>query len=253
VQPVVGTALAERFTSITPSHIAGWRARGHEFTLHPYVGADGTRVGYLGGELAATSLNMGWRRYWQEFTGFGYGPLSPTVRTRCIRWAGWVEGARLQAACGMWLHLDYYHWGPALQKETGEWAYGHFTGSGPPMKFVDEQGRILNIYQQLTQLADDHLLDVLYGSETWGGPVRLSAEAALQVSQTLLRRSLIDGCAIAANFHSNLFYVHPIAVDEPSYTIRAAQWLEGTLDYASGQGIPILSAAEGYDLPSSGG
>lgn len=216
--PLAGDALVNPFIPPTPSRIADWRARGHEFGLHPYVDED---------------LETGWQDYWQEFTGLGYGPVSPTVRTHRILWTGWVETARLQASYGIRLNLDYYHWGPAFCKETGEWVHGHLTGSGLPMKFVDQQGRILNIYQQLTQLADEHLLNAA------SGPAKLSAEAAVEVSQTLLRHSL-DGAysAIVTNFH-----VDPFATVEKPAT-EVAHWLEGTLDYAAAQGVPIWSAAE---------
>ena len=71
---------------------------------------------------------------------------------------GWTESARLQASYGMRMNLGFYHVGPSLQKKSGEWVYGHLTGSGRPMRFIDAQGRILNIYQQLTQLTDEHLI-----------------------------------------------------------------------------------------------
>jgi hypothetical protein len=217
--PVVGDILARRFTAPIPSQIASWRARGHEFGLHPYV---------------EEGLDIGWDEYWREFTGLGYGPVSPTVRTHRILWKGWVETARAQAAFGMRMNLDYYHWGPAFREETGEWVYGHFTGSGLPMKFVDEQGRILNIYQQLTQIADDHLLSL-----HWGGVAQVSAEAALEVSRMLLRRSLDgDYCAIVGQFH-----VDPFAVGG-KWVAEARRWLEGTLDYAVAQAVPIWSAAD---------
>ncbi len=241
--PLMGSALAQQFHSITPSQVAGWRARGHEFALHPYVGQEGICAAYTRQGLATPNLEAGWHRYWQEFTGLGYGPVSPTVRTHCILWTGWVESARLQASYGMRLNLDYYHWGPGMQTEAGEWVYGHFTGSGLPIKFVDEQGRILNIYQQLTQLADDHWLDISYGGWAWGDQAKFKADAALEVSQSLLRHSIADHCAVVANFHPDLFYVQPSAVDEGSYA-TAAKWLEGTLDMAVAHNIPIWSAAE---------
>lgn len=217
--PIVGDALADQFTSPTPTQIADWRARGHEFGLHPYV---------------EEGLDGGWNHYWKEFTGLGYGPVSPTTRTHRILWTGWAETARIQATYGVRMNLDYYHWGPSFRHEAGGWANGHFTGSGRPMKFTDEQGRILNIYQQLTQIADDHLLNL-----HWGGIAKVSAETALEVSQELLRRSMAgDYCAIAANFH-----VDPFAVGG-EWVAEATRWLEGTLDYAAAQGIPIWSAAD---------
>jgi hypothetical protein len=219
--PFVRGILAGRHTSPTPAQVADWRERGHEFGLHPYV-EDG--------------LDTGWRRYWQEFTGVGYGPVSPTTRTHRVLWEGWVETARAQAAYGIRLNLDHYHLGPAFRNEAGEWPCGYFTGSGMTMKFIDEQGHVLNIYQQLTQLADEHLLAMPWVT---GEVSRLTAEEAIEVSRALLRRSL-DGAygAITAQFHVDPFvFGGQVASEE-------AHWLEGTLDYAAAQGIPIWSALE---------
>lgn len=206
----------------TSWQVAGWRARGHEFGLHPYV---------------EEGLEAGWDLYWRNFTSRGYGPVSPTTRTHRILWTGWVETARLQAAYGVQMNLDYYLVGPIFQKEAGIWVYGHFTGSGLPMKFVDEQGRILNIYQQTTQLADEHLMKLHWES---GWP-KLSAEVAVEVSQILLEHSLKGGySAVTGQFHVDSF-TRP--ADDIFYK-KAAYWLEGTLDYAASQNIPIWPAAE---------
>lgn len=219
--PVVGQTLANSSTLPTPSLIADWRNRGHEFTFHPYV-EEGVEAGY--------------RRYWQEFIAFDYGPISPTVRTHRILWQGWVETARVQAAYNLRMNVDYYHIGSVFQKPDDEWTSGHFTGSGLPMKFVDEQGRILNVFQQLTQLVDEHLLEGL------GGPANLRAEAALEVSQTVLRRSLTEApAAITAQFHIDPIALSGLPISGFPAT-EALRWLEGTLDFAVAQGIPIWSA-----------
>jgi hypothetical protein len=203
----------------SPQQVAAWRARGHEFSLHPKV-TDG--------------LEAGWLRYWRDFTGMGYGPVSRTTRTHHIEWTGWVETARLQASYGIRMNLDYYHVGPAFRKETGEWVYGHFMGSGLPMKFVDEQGRVLNIYQQSTQLTDEHLLNV-----PWGGQVSLSAEQATGVSKGLLDKSLRGyPSAIAVMFHADPF------AEGGSWATDESRWMDGTLGYAAEQGVPIWSAEE---------
>jgi hypothetical protein len=219
--PLLGEVLAGQHTSPTPAQVADWRARGHEFGLHPYV---------------EQGLDVGWRCYWQEFTGVGYGPVSPTTRTHRVLWEGWVETARVQAAYGIRLNVDHYHLGPAFRNGAGEWSYGYFTGSGLPTKFVDEQGRILNIYQQPTQLTDEHLLIMPWVTGEVPG---LAAEEAVEVSRTLLRRSL-DGAygAITAQFHVDPFALGGQVASEE------ARWLEGTLDYATAQGIPIWSALE---------
>jgi hypothetical protein len=188
--------------------------------LHPYV---------------FEGLDVGWRRHWEEFTGLGYGPIPPTVRTHAACWTGWVQTAQVQATMGMRLNLDFYHMGPAFQKENGDWVHGHFIGSGRPMRFVDEQGRVLDIYQQLTQMVDEYLLNLSWVEKV----ARAGAEAALEVSEMLFRRSIAgDYSAIAACFH-----IDPFAVGG-KWIAEAERWLEGTLDLAVAYGAPIWSAEE---------
>jgi hypothetical protein len=202
--------------------VEAWRARGHEFTLHPYV---------------ESGLDE-WELYWKEFTGRGYEPLSQTVRTHRILWTGWTETARIQATYGMRMNYDYYHVGPSLQKKNGEWPNGHLTGSGRPMKFIDEQGRIIDLYQQLTQIADEHLIPM--DVPGWGGWPGLSPQQAVDVSKYLLDRSVKDGdyAAICGQFHVDPFQLG----GEPAE--KGVIFLEGTLDYAQELGVPIWSAQE---------
>ena len=220
--PPISKSLGEEFGSPTPYRVADWRARGHEITLHPYV---------------ETGLDE-WVLYWKEFTGRGYGPVSQTVRTHRILWTGWMETARVQATYGMRMNFDYYHVGPSLQKKNGEWVYGHLTGSGRPMKFIDEQGRILDLYQQLTQLADEHLIPM--DVPGWGGWPQLSPQDAVEVSKYLLDRSVRhnDYCAIGGQFHVDPFQLG----GDPAE--KGAIFLEGTLAYARELGVPIFSSEE---------
>lgn len=224
--PVVSDLLGEEFGSPTPLMVEDWRARGHEITLHPYV---------------ETGLDE-WELYWKEFTGRGYGPLSQTVRTHRILWTGWMETARVQASYGMRMNFDYYHVGPSLQKKNGEWVNGHLTGSGRPMKFIDEQGRIIDLYQQLTQIADEHLIPM--DVPGWGGWPQLTAQEAVDVSKYLLDRSVKHGdyCAIGGQFHVDPFQL------EGDPAEKGGGFLEGTLDYAKQLDVPILSAQEWLDF-----
>jgi len=224
--PVVSDLLGEEFGSPTPLLVDGWRERGHEITLHPYV---------------ETGLDE-WLLYWKEFTGRGYGPISQTVRTHRILWSGWMETARVQAAYGMRMNFDYYHVGPSLQKKDGEWVNGHLTGSGRPMKFIDESGRIIDLYQQLTQIADEHLIPM--DVPGWGGWPNLTAQEAVEVSKHMLDRSVKhnDYCAIGGQFHVDPFQLG----GDPAEKGRI--FLEGTLDYADQLGVPILSAQEWLDF-----
>ena len=220
--PPVSSLLGEEFGSPTPLMVEDWRARGHEITLHPYV---------------ETGLDE-WELYWKEFTGRGYRPLSQTVRTHRVLWTGWMETARLQASYGMRMNFDFYHVGPSLQKKNGEWPNGHLIGSGRPMKFIDEQGRIIDLYQQHTHIADEHLIPM--DVPGWGGLAGLTGQGAVDVAKYLLDRSVKHGdyCAIGGQFHVDPFQLG----GDPAE--KGGIFLEGTLDYANELGVPILSAEE---------
>jgi hypothetical protein len=207
--------FGERSTDPLPSQVRAWRARGHEFGIHPFV-EEGVQVGY--------------HRAWQEFVAHGYAPVPPTVRTHRILWAGWVETARLQASLGLRMNVDYYHYGTAFQRAPNEWVYGYLNGSGLPMKFVDEQGQILDIYQQVTHLVDEHLMKMPWG----GGWANLDGDLATRVAQDAINR-VVHGApaALAAQFH-----IDPFAAGD-AWAIQAARFLEGTLAYAARQNLPI--------------
>jgi hypothetical protein len=141
----------------------------------------------------------------------------------------------------MRMNFDYYHVGPSLQKKDSTWVNGHITGSGRPMKFIDEQGRIIDLYQQLTQIADEHLIPM--DVPGWGGWPQLSAQEAVEVSKYMLDRSVNgDYCAIGGQFHVDPFQLG----GEPAE--KGGIFLEGTLDYANQLGVPIFSAQEWLDF-----
>jgi hypothetical protein len=224
--PWVGDRLIERFHSPPASWVNAWRARGHEWALHPYVDETSPVPG----------LEAGWLHYWRQFTGQGYGPVPPTVRTHRIIWHGWTETARVQATFGMRLNLDYYHWGPLFKRPDQSWAWGYLTGSGLPMRFIDEQGRVLKIYQLLTELADDHMLELRWGAEI-GGVAKIPVAEALAVSRALIEAA-VDRypSALVGQFHVDPF------LTELQYRQRVKDFLEGTLQAAVDHNLPIWSA-----------
>ncbi|MBL7064785.1 MAG: hypothetical protein ISS49_11365, partial [Anaerolineae bacterium] len=137
-----------------------------------------------------------------------YGIAPRTVRNHWIVWVGWSEQAEIEEAYGIQLDANYYHWGSWLSGP------GHFAGSGLPMKFSDENGEVLDIYQANTQLPD----------ETWHAGIS-------NAFQTLIDRSIDQEAYafITANFHP------------PSY--GSCQGYAGNImDYANSRGVPIWSA-----------
>jgi hypothetical protein len=185
--------------------------------VHPYV-EEGVAIGY--------------DRQLSAFHDLGYGTAPPTVRTHRVLWDGWVETARTQAGCGLRLSLDHYHCSPGLQRNDGSWTHGYLTGGARPMKFIDEHGDLLGVYQQPTQLVDEYLLPM------WNdyGP-RLDAEAAVQVAHDLLRASRDHGYGPLV-IHAHADGHNPAA----EYHQAATHWLTGTLASARDLGLPIWSA-----------
>jgi len=212
--PLFGWLAPDRDGRPTSEVVKDWRERGHEFGVHPYV-EDGVDEGYV--------------RFLRAFHRDGYAPASPTVRTHRILWSGWVETARVQAKRGFRMNVDYYHIGPAFRAADGSWPAGHFIGSGLPMKFVDERGQIIDVYQQPTQLADEHWLATTYRG--WAG---LDGEQAAQVARGLIERCL-DGAYAAVTVQHHMDFK---PTDQPDYQ-NAKRWLTGILDYARERGLPI--------------
>lgn len=216
--PWLGGLLASDDPIPAPRHVAAWRERGHEFGMHPYV---------EGG------LEQGYRRYWNEFIKYGYGPLPPTVRTHRILWHGWVDNALVQARYGLRMNLDHYHSGSAVRKADGTWAAGYLSGTGLPLRFVGADGRLLSVYQQPTHLVDEHLMNVF----DTGHEVGLDGAAAAAVTISQIAGSVGRfPAALGLQCHIDPFL---LGGDKAR---QVGRWLDETLDYATTYGLPVLSA-----------
>ncbi len=202
----------------TPAQVEAWRERGHEFSLHPYV---------------EEGLAEGYQAYVAAFEAEGYTlPALKTVRTHRVLWTGWVETAKVQAANGFGMNLDFYQMGPLLRAADGRWVHGYLTGSGRPMKMVDETGQIIDNYQLLTELIDEQLLKGV--NSGWQA---LEPAAAIDVSQQMIDNALTYHTALATQFHIDFY--HPTSPVRP----QVEAWARGTLAYAAEKGLPIWSAA----------
>jgi hypothetical protein len=199
-----------------------WRAQGHEFGVHPYRYKPDSYPPYN-----ITNLSEGYTVYgnWWDVRGFS-SPRSRTIRNHQVVWEGWTDAADLAFAHGYALDTNFYHWGQWLQKPNGSWAMGYITGSGQPMKFARVDGSIVPVFQQLTQLVDEHLV-----TGAGSGFVNLDGQEAAQVSIQLLDSSLNgDYAAILTQFHVDYYYG------------QAQLWAEAVMEYANSQNIPIWNA-----------
>jgi hypothetical protein len=195
------------------SQASALRTKGHEIGLHPYGAADGVTLDI------AIQTNTNW------FTTNGLGAPSRTTRMHQIEWPSWVGPAKSEAAAGIGMDTTFYTWGPAVTYADGHQAHGFINGSGLPMRFVDETGALVPVYQQVTSLIDEQLVVSSYSE-------LLSVSAALGVSRQLIDDSQAGGySAITTQFHTDY------------YTWAEVQpWAEGTLDYAVSLGVPIWTA-----------
>ena len=196
--------------------VQAWRLLGHEFGIHPWPYKDSPEI---------NSLSDGY--YWFDyFFGTTYSsPKSRTVRNHMIAWEGWTSAAELAVTYGISLDTNFYHWGAWLQKPDGTWPHGYITGSGQPMKFIRQDGTIINNYQLLTELVDEQFFP-----GTGSGFEQLNSELASLVSYKLIDSSLInDYAALMTQFH----------VDYYSTTYL---WAENTLDFARTRGVAVSNA-----------
>ena len=124
--------------------------------------------------------------------------------------AGWVDPVQAMVDSGVRMDLSYYTWGRPMFITPGnpaDQAHGFITGSGLPMKFVNASGVVQNVYQQVTSIVDEQLVDL--------GPAfvfsqNLPAPAAQIVSEQMINASLDGGhSAIATQFHVDHYLNFP--------------------------------------------
>ena len=150
-----------------------------------------------------------------------FGSPVRTSRTHCIAWSGWVNDAIIERAHGVRLDTNYYYW-------PGSWMLdypGMFTGSGFPMRFADNDGSLVDVYQAPTQLTDE-----------WGSSQVQALGVAAHIRALLDRAVGPEGYygVFTANMHTDSANVpHPGAA--------------AIVDAAQARGIPVISAEQLLD------
>jgi hypothetical protein len=92
-----------------------------------------------------------------------YGVDMRTVRNHWIVWCGTAADGRqdftaqasIEAKYGIRLDCNVYHWDQGSTRGRFLGPIGNFTGSGLPMKFIDARGKVLDVYESITQLPDE--------------------------------------------------------------------------------------------------
>jgi len=145
-----------------------------------------------------------------------FGRWPRTIRTHELSWAGYTEQARIYERMGIRMDLSYVSYFPGMD--------GYMTGSALPMRFVDPNGSVIDVYQQPTQFEDD----IQMGSWHAQG---LSLEEATKRSVDMLRESI-------ERFHEPVVMnIHP-----KHYAAFSGGWARDTMAYARDHNVPIWSA-----------
>ena len=225
-------AISDPWNSL--ADVQNWTGRGHDIGWHILSGFD-----YSSMDNAYTS------QFDAFYSNYGYFP-TPTIRHHGVHWFGWVDPAKIEQPHGIRMDFNGYHVGSFIDPGDGNGPRnGWMTGSGLPMKFIDQDGTILDVYQVMTEWPDD-----LLGNGNQGRQSLTSAQA-IALFDKMFNQSR-DGfySAFCANFH-------PITWGDEEYVeLEGMLWPardrklagQGMLDLAQKYGIPIWSGKQFLDF-----
>ncbi|MGH2976033.1 MAG: DUF4082 domain-containing protein, partial [Solirubrobacterales bacterium] len=167
-QCVRATSYMYPSTPITDAEAASFVASGFEIAMHAFTScSDWT---------SRAELESLYDEQLQAFaTNFPSVPAPSTNRTHCVAWSEWDSQPKIELENGIRLDTNYYYWPGSWIKDRP----GMFTGSGMPMRFAEQDGGIVDVYQAATQMTDeseqtypftvDTLLDNALGSKGYYG------------------------------------------------------------------------------------
>jgi hypothetical protein len=206
--------LEEHLPLLPPDLAADYRRRGHAIGPHIWLNPQPTPQ-----EMAARiAVEV------QTFRMY-YGQAPRTTRHHCVVWPGWVDTARALASSGIGLETNY--------RAAERYQSGYLTGSGLPMRFVDERGDFIECFQQETLLCDDYAL------------IDKSFLPPLDEAEVIsLSRRLIDEAR--DRYHTVVqMYFHPVYSTglqvHTGQVIQTAGWMEAVLKHCMRTGTLMPS------------
>ena len=191
------------------------RQQGHDFGQHAFAGAKPT-LEEMRAQLRAE----------MEAFRTRYGHESVTYRGHSVIWVGWTEMAKYLRENEVRLDTNFaaarYHHG------------GYVNGSGLPVKFMDEDGRLIDLYEQTTMSTDDGwTTDKIFAT-----PMSMEECTALSKEQA---DAAID------QYHTVYHpYFHPLRTR--SGPTSSQSWLEGVLAYCRERDFHFVNGVEWVDF-----
>jgi hypothetical protein len=193
--------MYDRSEMLNPT-VAAYQNEGFEIALHLFTGCQNyssPQVLREEWDLQLPALQAKWPS------------MAPptTNRTHCIPWSDWASQATVEREYGIRLDTNYYYWPASWVQDRP----GMFTGSGIPMRFANDDGSLIDVYQATTQLPDESGLTM---------PTHIA--------------TLLDN-AIGAKKYFGAFTanIHTDSSVEPAEQIVAA---------AQARGVPVISARQ---------
>ena len=196
---------------VEPAYESALRQQGHDFGQHAFAGPKPT-LDEMRNTLRA------------EMDAFRtrYGHESVTYRGHSVIWVGWTEMAKYLRENEVRLDTNF---------AAGRFHHaGYVNGSGLPVKFMDEEGRLIDLYEQTTISTDDGwTTDKLFAT-----PLSVGECIALSKEQA---------DAAIEQYHSVYHpYFHPLRTR--AGPTSSQPWLEGVLGHCRERGFHFVSGVD---------
>ncbi len=200
---------------VEPAYENALRQQGHDFGQHAFAGPKPTL------EEMRSTLRA-------EMDAFRarYGHESVTYRGHSVIWVGWTEMAKYLRENEVRLDTNF---------AAGRFHHaGYVNGSGLPVKFMDEEGGLIDLYEQTTMSTDDGwTTDKLFAT-----PLSVAECIALSKEQA---DAAID------QYHTVYHpYFHPLRTR--AGPTSSQPWLEGVLGHCRERGFHFVSGVDWVDF-----
>ncbi len=198
----------ESFELVPPSRAAQLHDAGHGLGPHPEFTPQ-PRLGEL--RISLTEQVDRYRaRYPQQPVG---------IRHHSVIWVGWTETAAFLAEHGIRLDTNFI--------PVRYFGRGYLNGSGLPCRFMDEQGQLIDVYEQVTLSTDDG----------WRTDKAFFPAQTVEECIAASTRQIEDA---ADRFHTVYHpYFHPVHVRP--HRADTLRWIEAALGECAARSLPAFN------------
>jgi hypothetical protein len=219
--------------TLTNAQAAGYQSEGFELGVHPLISSCPSTA------ITAEELGAIYDTQIAQFQA-KYTSVTPQVssRSHCVYWPDWASNAKVEAARGIRMDANYYHYpGPWIGAKPG-----FMNGGGFPMRFAELDGALIDVYQQNTAITDesttsfqttiDSLLDSAVGPQgyygAFGANMHTDANAPHPGAEAIVASAQARSVPVIS-YKQLLDWVD----GRNSSTIRGLNWSSGTLTFVT--------------------